>query len=220
MKNTDLLKMSLQYFAEDTGDDDQSQNSNKDESSNENNKGDNEGATDNHSESDGPKDDSNGENPKKYTDDQVDEIVKRRLARAEKDKQAAVDEAQKLAKMNADQKKDYELDKAKKEAAALKEKLATYDMAKQARSMFEDAKAQVSQDDLDHVVTPEAESTEANVKWLIAHDQAVTERVRQEYLKGNTPKANGGHQEISGGVAFAQERNKQAQTVNDPWKQK
>ena len=44
-----------------------------------------------------------------YTDEQVNEIVKKRLARAEKEKQAAVDEAAKLAKMNADQKKDYEL---------------------------------------------------------------------------------------------------------------
>lgn len=122
-----------------------------------------------------------------YTDEQVNEIVKKRLARAEKEKQAAVDEAAKLAKMNADQKKDYELEKAQKERDELKSQLATYEMGKQARSMFEDAKLTVTEDDLQHVVTPEAESTEANVKWLIAHDQAVAERVRQELLKGSTP---------------------------------
>lgn len=154
-----------------------------------------------------------------YTDEQVNEIVKKRLARAEKEKQAAVDEAAKLAKMNADQKKDYELQKAQKERDELKSQLATYEMGKQARSMFEDAKLTVTEEDLQHVVTPEAESTKANVKWLIAHDQAVAEGVRQELLKGNTPKTHGSKVETPG-AAFAKQRNQQSQVVNDPWKQK
>lgn len=154
-----------------------------------------------------------------YTDEQVNEIVKKRLARAEKEKQAAVDEAAKLAKMNADQKKDYELEKAQKERDELKSQLATYEMGKQARSMFEEAKLTVTEEDLQHVVTPEAESTKANVKWLIAHDQAVAEGVRQELLKGNTPKTHGSKVETPG-AAFAKQRNQQSQVVNDPWKQK
>ncbi|GAN37490.1 DUF4355 domain-containing protein [Lacticaseibacillus paracasei] len=154
-----------------------------------------------------------------YTDEQVNEIVKKRLARAEKEKQAAVDEAAKLAKMNADQKKDYELQKAQKERDELKSQLATYEMGKQARSMFEEAKLTVTEDDLQHVVTPEAESTETNVKWLIAHDQAVAEGVRQELLKGSTPKDHGSKLETPG-AAFAKQRNQQSQVVNDPWKQK
>ena len=154
-----------------------------------------------------------------YTDEQVNEIVKKRLARAEREKQAAVDEAAKLAKMNADQKKDYELEKAQKERDELKSQLATYEMGKQPRSMFEEAKLTVTEDDLQHVVTPEAESTEANVKWLIAHDQAVAEGVRQELLKGSTPKTHGSKVETPG-AAFAKQRNQQSQVVNDPWKQK
>ncbi|MGY0395908.1 DUF4355 domain-containing protein, partial [Lacticaseibacillus paracasei] len=134
-------------------------------------------------------------------------------------KQAAVDEAAKLAKMNADQKKDYELEKAQKERDELKSQLATYEMGKQARSMFEDAKLTVTEEDLQHVVTPEAESTKANVKWLIAHDQAVAEGVRQELLKGSTPKTHGSKVETPG-AAFAKQRNQQSQVVNDPWKQK
>ncbi|MCH4001020.1 MAG: DUF4355 domain-containing protein [Lacticaseibacillus paracasei] len=154
-----------------------------------------------------------------YNDEEVNEIVKKRLARAEREKQAAVDEAAKLAKMNADQKKDYELEKAQKERDELKSQLATYEMGKQARSMFEEAKLTVTEDDLQHVVTPEAESTEANVKWLIAHDQAVAEGVRQELLKGSTPKTHGSKVETPG-AAFAKQRNQQSQVVNDPWKQK
>lgn len=123
----------------------------------------------------------------KYTDEDVDKIVKKRMARMEAEKQKAVDEAEKLAKMNADQKKDYELEKAKKDLESAQQQLATFNMAKQARSMFEDEKLSVSEEDLQHVVTPEAESTEANVKWLIAHDQAIAEKVRQEMLKGKTP---------------------------------
>lgn len=167
----------------------------------------------------GEPDDSDPDGKHVYTDEQVNEIVKKRLARAEKEKQAAVDEAAKLAKMNADQKKDYELEKAQKERDELKSQLATYEMGKQARSMFEDAKLTVTEDDLKHVVTPEAESTEANVKWLIAHDQAVAEGVRQELLKGSTPKTHGSKVETPG-AAFAKQRNQQSQVVNDPWKQK
>lgn len=131
----------------------------------------------------------------KYTDADVDAIVKKRLgrelAKAEAEKQAAVDEAAKLAKMNADQKKDYELEKAQAEADALKKRLATFEMAKTARTMFDDEKLAVTEEDLQHVVTPEAASTEANVKWLIAHDQALAERVRNELLKGATPRVKG-----------------------------
>ena len=167
----------------------------------------------------GEPDDPDPDGKHVYNDEEVNEIVKKRLARAEREKQAAVDEAAKLAKMNADQKKDYELEKAQKERDELKSQLATYEMGKQARSMFEEAKLTVTEDDLQHVVTPEAESTEANVKWLIAHDQAVAEGVRQELLKGSTPKTHGSKVETPG-AAFAKQRNQQSQVVNDPWKQK
>lgn len=175
-----LMPMNLQFFAEDTGADGSQENQQNSES-----KSDNDTNTQDSENDQGSSDESSDQHT--YTDEQVNEIVKKRLARAEKEKQAAVDEAAKLAKMNADQKKDYELEKAQKERDELKSQLATYEMGKQARSMFEDAKLTVTEDDLKHVVTPEAESTETNVKWLIAHDQAVAERVRQELLKGSTP---------------------------------
>ncbi|WP_270777522.1 DUF4355 domain-containing protein [Lacticaseibacillus paracasei] len=175
-----LMPINLQFFAEDTGADGSQENQQNSES-----QSDNDTNTQDSENDQGSSDESSDQHV--YTDEQVNEIVKKRLARAEKEKQAAVDEAAKLAKMNADQKKDYELQKAQKERDELKSQLASYQMGKQARSMFEDAKLSVTEDDLKHVVTPEAESTETNVKWLIAHDQAVAERVRQELLKGSTP---------------------------------
>lgn len=207
-----LMPMNLQFFAEDTGADGSQENQQNSES-----QSDNDTNTQDSENDQGSSDESSDQHT--YTDEQVNEIVKKRLARAEKEKQAAVDEAAKLAKMNADQKKDYELQKAQKERDELKSQLASYQMGKQARSMFEDAKLSVTEDDLKHVVTPEAESTETNVKWLIAHDQAVAERVRQELLKGSTPKDHGSKLETPG-AAFAKQRNQQSQVVNDPWKQK
>ena len=175
-----LMPMNLQFFAEDTGADGSQENQQNSESQSGNDTNTQDSENDQ-----GSSDESSDQHT--YTDEQVNEIVKKRLARAEKEKQAAVDEAVKLAKMNADQKKDYELQKAQKERDELKSQLASYQMGKQARSMFEDAKLSVTEDDLKHVVTPEAESTETKVKWLIAHDQSVAERVRQELLKGSTP---------------------------------
>ncbi|EPC62438.1 hypothetical protein Lpp14_07949, partial [Lacticaseibacillus paracasei subsp. paracasei Lpp14] len=133
-----LMPMNLQFFAEDTGADGSQENQQNGESQSDNdtNAQDSEHSQDSSHES---------SDQHTYTDEQVNDIVKKRLARAEKEKQAAVDEAAKLAKMNADQKKDYELEKAQKERDELKSQLATYEMGKQARSMFEDAKLTVTE---------------------------------------------------------------------------
>lgn len=153
----------------------------------------------------------------KYTDDDVDRIVKSRLARAEADKQKAVDEAQKLGKMNSDQKREYELKKAQKALEETKHQLATFNMSKQARKMFEDEKISVTEDDLQHIVTPEADTTKANVKWLVDHDNALADRIRKELLKGRTPRSSANDQKLSAGARFASQRNKQSSEIQDPW---
>ena len=65
-------------------------------------------------EADPPKtDDKGGE--KKYTDADVDKIVKDRLAREKINQQKAVDEAKKLGEMGAQERAEYERDQLKKE---------------------------------------------------------------------------------------------------------
>ena len=54
---------------------------------------------------------------KKYSDSDVDAIVKKKYAKWQKDQDAKVDEAKKLAKMNADEKAKYEREQRDKELA-------------------------------------------------------------------------------------------------------
>ena len=71
---------------------------------------------------------------KKYTDDDVDRIVKSRIAREREQAKKEKEEAEKLAEMNATQKAEYERDQLKKEIAELKRKDALSEMTKVARS--------------------------------------------------------------------------------------
>lgn len=191
MKNTDFLKMNLQYFADDPGSSDQDQNDSQPTGSDHNDNPLDDAA--NNSQGDDHRDDDNNSSAKKYTDDQVNEIVKRRLARAEAEKQKAVTEAQKYAKMNADQKKEYELQKTQKELEEAKAQINKFSLLKQARSSLESEELPVSfsDDDLAHVVTAEAESTNTNVDWLKDLATRIADSVRKSYLQGSTPKVTG-----------------------------
>lgn len=134
-----------------------------------------------------PDNDPEKQPEKTFTQDEVNKIISDRLAR-EKAKQ---EEADKLKKMNADEKKDYELEKVKSEADQAKAELAKYRMRDEARNLLSEAGAQITDSDIDLVVTAEAESTQANVKALTDLIKRVQDSTRKDLLKGNTPRNSG-----------------------------
>jgi len=105
--------MNLQYFADPEGDNDSGGGTYPVAPANPN--------ADNPSSGDNG-DDKGGTDGKKYTDAEVDAIVKRKKDKCKTDQEAQVEQAKKLAKMNADQKKDFELEQANKRAADTKAK--------------------------------------------------------------------------------------------------
>lgn len=134
----------------------------------------------------------------KYTDEDVNRMINEKYAKWSKAKEeelakqkSEAEESEKLKKMNADQKNQYQIEKLKKELEEAKSTNAKFAMTKQAQTMFEEAGTSVTSGDLEHVVTSDAESTKANVQWLIDHDTKVREQVRQEFLKGTTPSVTG-----------------------------
>lgn len=134
----------------------------------------------------------------KYTDEDVNRMINEKYAKWSKAKEeelakqkSEAEESEKLKKMNADQKTQYQIEKLTKELEEAKSTNAKFAMAKQAQTMFEEANTSVTSDDLEHVVTSDAESTKTNVQWLIDHDVKVREQVRQEFLKGKTPSVPG-----------------------------
>lgn len=186
MKYLNLMSMKLQYFANPDDDDGKATPP-----------ADNEGA--NGSDDDSDNQDGGASDSKKYNDKDVNEIVAKKLARwkseqAEKDK-----EAKKLAEMNANQKKDYEIKKANEAAATAKAQVARYEMTDTARKMAADADINLTDEDLNHLVAEDADTTKTNMDWLAGLKDRITKDVKSEYLKGNPPKVGGNKLEKKSG---------------------
>lgn len=128
---------------------------------------------------------------KAFTQEQVNAMIKERLAREQKRSEAEKAEVKKLAKMNADQKQQYELEKAQNEAKEAQAQLAKYEMQGQARKMFSDSGIDPTDEDLSLIVTTDAEETQQNANQLIELIARVREDERTKLLKGETPKAGG-----------------------------
>lgn len=128
---------------------------------------------------------------KTFTQEQVNAMIKERLAREQKRSEAEKAEVKKLAKMNADQKQQYELEKAQNEAKEAQAQLAKYEMQGQARKMFSDSGIDPTDEDLSLIVTADAEETQQNANQLIGLIARVREDERTKLLKGETPKAGG-----------------------------
>ena len=132
---------------------------------------------------------------KTFTQSEVNEMIQKRVARAMKDKnseiESAKNEATKLAKMNKDQKKDYELQQAQQQAQEAEAKLARYQLRDAARKQLVDGGYTPTDADIDLIVTDKAESTQANAKALLDMVERIKSSVRNDLLKGTTPKAGG-----------------------------
>lgn len=170
------LPMNLQFFAE------QGEGSN--------------GAPDNEpdqtSESKNESDKAQDNQPKTFTQDEVNKIVSQRLERQKEQLKAKEDEAKKLSRMNAEQKANYELEKANKRAEESAAKLARYEMRDSAKQMLADGGFNNADNSLlDLVVTDTAESTQANVNVLLTAIEAIREDERNKLLAGKTPQVSG-----------------------------
>ncbi|MBA5746688.1 putative RND superfamily exporter protein [Aerococcus sp. 150760007-1] len=124
----------------------------------------------------------------KYSDEDVDKIVQKKLAKAKKDKEAAVEEATKLAKMNEDQKAEYDREQLEKELAELRRKDAFYNLSKEASKML--AEHDITADDelLQVVVKDDAEGTKQAVESFVNLFNAKVKEGVKQALAGNSPK--------------------------------
>lgn len=105
---------------------------------------------------------------KVFTQDELEEIIKDRIARekknADKRVQDAVEEAKRYAKMTKDQKTEYDNEKLHQELAELRKEKALNEMKNTARVAFKDSGIVATDELLDLVVNAEAETTKANVE--------------------------------------------------------
>lgn len=124
----------------------------------------------------------------KYSDEDVDKIVQKKLAKAKKDKEAAVEEATKLAKMNEDQKAEYDREQLEKELAELRRKDAFYNLSKEASKMLSEYDITADDELLQVVVKDDAEGTKQAVESFVNLFNAKVKEGVKQALAGNSPK--------------------------------
>ena len=133
----------------------------------------------------------NKEPEKKYSDEQVDEIIKEKKAKWQKqqdEKIKELEEARKLEKMNEDEKLKYELDKYKRELEEYKQRENQSAMAKVAKNMLVEEGFNISDDLVNNLITDEAETTKENVKEFAGMLKDLVEKEVNERLKGKSPE--------------------------------
>jgi len=127
---------------------------------------------------------------KTYTQEELEEIVKARVAREKKAAEKAVEEASKLAKMNEEEKREFEYQKLQEELAELKRKDAYYGLSREASKMLAEHDIQADDDLLQFVVKDDAEGTQTAVNAFVELFNAKVEQGVQKALSGRTPRAN------------------------------
>ena len=125
---------------------------------------------------------------KTFTQEELEAIVTKRLARKEEEKQKAIAEAEKLAKMNADEKQQYEFEKLKAENEALKAEKNKVSLGKEAAKMLSEANIFADDDVLEFVVRADAEQTKVAVSAFTKLVEKKVDEAVKEKLKGTPPK--------------------------------
>ena len=175
------LPFNLQLFADDGGDD-----------------GADEGADDGGDEDDVDDDEGEEDKPeKKYTDADVDRLVKQRLARERKaaEKKARQQaEAEKLKSMTAAEKRDAEFEQMKARLASLEAEKNQAEMLSTASDILKDAGVNVSSKLVAHLIAETADETKANVdEFVKLYNDAVNKGVKAAMkAAGSSPKRKGG----------------------------
>ena len=145
-------------------------------------------------------DDEDGEEDKpekKYTDADVDRMVKQRLARERKaaEKKARQQaEAEKLKNMSAAEKRDAEFEQMKARLASLEAEKNQAEMLSTASDILKDAGINVSSKLVGHLIAETADETKANVdEFVKLFNDAVNKGVKAAMkAAGSSPKRKGG----------------------------
>lgn len=143
-----------------------------------------------------------GNGEKTFTQAEVDEMIKARLARDKEAQEKALEEAKaeaaKLAKMNEQQKQQYELEKQQKaneelqkEIDELKKAQVRIELGKTATNLLREKNIDATEDILDFVVGADAESTKTNIDRFVKIVEDQVKKAEVARATGTTPRSYG-----------------------------
>lgn len=125
----------------------------------------------------------------KYTDEDVDKIIAKRLDRWQKDQEAKQKEAERLAAMSAEERANEEINKLKAQIKTYEQAETRHAMATQVEKELKEANLTASADMVDMLVRDTAEETNAAIKTFVASMEAMQKQWDVERSKGKPKPA-------------------------------
>lgn len=120
----------------------------------------------------------------KYTDEDVDKIIAKRLDRWQKDQEAKQKEAERLAAMSAEERANEEIKKLKAQIKTYEQAETRHAMAAQVEKELKEANLTASADMVNMLVRETAEETNAAIKAYVANVEAMQKQWDVERSKG------------------------------------
>ena len=134
---------------------------------------------------------------KKYSDEDVNNIIDKKFAKWQKEKdealkakEDAIEEAKKLEKMNAEEKQEHERQKLEKELEEYKRKDQFYQLSKEASKMLSEHNIHADDELLEVLVKDDAEGTSKAVNGFVDLLNAKVEEGVKKALSGKSPKVH------------------------------
>ena len=137
---------------------------------------------------------------KKYTDEDVNNIINRKFAeweKRQKEKSAKAAEAERLKNMTEEEKRKHEMEELQKKIAGYEKEKAIGAMTKVARGILNDSKIVVNDELLVNLVAENAETTKANVENFVKNFNDAVQKAVAEALRGKTPRLKDGSKELT-----------------------
>lgn len=155
------------------------------------------------------------------TDDDVNDIVKNKKSRWQKDLEKEREEYDKLNKMNSDEKLQYQLDQQAEKLAEYERKETLSKMSETASEMLTEKGVTASKEVLSLLVSEDAETTSSNVKAYLTVIEAERELIKADFEKRlgtKIPLGGNTESELSRGAQIAKLQNeRQKSTTIDEW---
>ena len=146
------------------------------------------------------KPDDDGKEDKKYTDEDVNNIINRKFAewvKRQKEKSAKAAEAERLKNMTEEEKRKHEMEELQKKIAGYEKEKAIGAMTKVARGILNDSKIVVNDELLGNLVAEDAETTKTNVENFVKNFNDAVQKAVAEALRGKTPRLKDGSKELT-----------------------
>lgn len=141
-----------------------------------------------------------GNDDKKYTDEDVNNIINRKFAeweKRQKEKSAKAAEAERLKNMTEEEKRKHEMEELQKKIAGYEKEKAIGAMTKVARGILNDSKIVVNDELLVNLVAEDAETTKTNVESFVKNFNEAVQKAVAEALRGKTPRLKDSSKELT-----------------------